>query len=185
MNVFSNNLMSPDPENGSFNTPTAKKLLKQAAIAHSERADSARIAHQRLSADLSIIPAALEKPLVEKMTEVHGNSMMIQTQFKKLEGDVVALNKQTKKWKQLVGSSSKLTSVSTSKSKPSSYLSPSFFMGNKKPKEPTSIVIDPETQRPKTKMGRDVDELQEKAEVADREIRVLEEMIKIIRENEY
>lgn len=149
--------------------PTAKKLIKQAAIAQSERLDTAKAAHQKLAADLAILPAALEKPLVDKISEVHGNSALIQTQFKKLEGEVATLHKQTKKWKSLVGSTSALSTTSLSSGQ----------------QQQTSVSDTDIYSLPKSKMGREVDELQEKAEIVDRELRVLEDMMKIIRNNEY
>lgn len=140
--------------------PTAKKLLKQAAIAYSERADTARSAHNRLSSDMSLLPAALEKPLVDKISEIHRNAATIQSQLKNLETDLNALNKQSKKWKALVGSATTTSSL--------------FFMKGKS-----------ENGSGKTKMAKEVDQLQARAEVVDRQLRILEEMMRIVEENEY
>lgn len=77
--------------------PTAKKLIKQAAIGQTERQETARAAQARLAQDLAAIPAALEAPLVEKITEIHANQKLIRAQVDRLEADVQLLRKLNKK----------------------------------------------------------------------------------------
>lgn len=45
---------------------SAKKLIKQSWIGQSERYETAKAAQQKLAEDFAAIPAAVERPLVEK-----------------------------------------------------------------------------------------------------------------------
>lgn len=77
---------------------SAKKLIKQSWIGQTERYEIAKQMSNQLATDMAAISPVVEKPLVEKMTEIHRNRKLLAQQVAKLDSNILQLNRQTKKW---------------------------------------------------------------------------------------
>lgn len=88
---------------------SAKKLIRESWIGQAECYELAGSASKRLEEELSVTPKKIEKPLLDKINQVHENDKLISRQRNRLNNQLKGLQRNTKSWNNL--SSSALTRV--------------------------------------------------------------------------
>jgi hypothetical protein len=80
---------------------SAKKLIRESWIGQAERYEVAGAASKRLEEELALVPERIQKPLMDRMTQVHENDKLISRQRTRIKSQVKGLQRNVKSWDSL------------------------------------------------------------------------------------